>query len=58
MTAQEMERQLEANLQQLIVQEQALAAQLKRVKADRLRQEGALMAVRQLLANGGNGATQ
>lgn len=51
MTAQEMERQLEMNLQQLIVQEQALAAQLERIKADRLRQEGALMAVRQLLSS-------
>lgn len=46
----ETERQLEATLQQLIVREQAIIGELERVKSERLRQEGALLMVRQLAA--------
>lgn len=49
MNLAEMERQLETTLQQLIVREQALTGELERVKAERLRQEGALLMVRQLM---------
>lgn len=49
MNLAEMEKQLETTLQQLIVREQALVGELERVKAERLRQEGALLMVRQLL---------
>lgn len=50
MNLAEVERQLETTLQQLIVREQALIAELERIKAERLRQEGAILMVRQLAA--------
>ena len=50
MNLAEVERQLETTLQQLIVREQALNAELERIKAERLRQEGAILMVRQLAA--------